>query len=174
LVLDLCTGCGCIAAALVTHLPDGKAVATDASVEALKVARENIRRLGLADRIVLRQGDLFEALAPEETGFDAIVSNPPYIRSEEVPSLSPAVTGYEPRAALDGGPDGLDHIRRIVAGAGNRLRPGGHLGIEVAYNQASVVCDLFEAAGLADVRAVPDGLGHQRVVVGSRPRANAR
>ncbi len=168
-ILDLCTGTGCVAVAMATHLPDSQLVATDASDGALRVAEENLRRHKLLDRVSLRQGDLFDALGPQETEFDLIVSNPPYIPTGQIDTLSTTVAGYEPRTALDGGADGLALVRRIIAGAADRLRPAGTLAIEVGYDQGKIVRELLVAAGYVEARAVRDGLGHERVIMGVRP-----
>jgi len=173
-ILDLCTGCGCVAVALAVHLPACRLVATDVCKRTLKVADENLRRHALRDRIVLRQGDLFDALSGDQTGFDAIVANPPYVRSGDLAGLSPSVRNYEPSLALDGGPDGLKVIRRIVNEGMRRLRPGGWVALEVGYDQGPAVRGMLQAAGFVGVRSVRDGAGYERVVAGSRPQADAR
>ncbi len=168
-ILELGTGSGCVAAALAVHLPDVRVVATDLSPEALRVAEANLARHGLDDRVELHQGDLFDAVPDEATRFGMVVSNPPYVRTDDLTGMSAAVARHEPRIALDGGPDGLDTLRRIIAGAPARLEPGGWLALEMGYDQASSVRPLVEAAGLADVCLVKDGLGHPRVIAGRRP-----
>lgn len=167
-ILELGTGSGCVAVALATQLADVKLIATDVSAEALKVAEDNVIEHGLADRVELRQGNLFEAPAGELDRFDVILANPPYVKTDDLTGQSADVARCEPRIALDGGADGLDVIRRIVAESPDRLAEGGWLALEVGYDQADQVRDLFQAAGFDQVRAVKDGLGHERVVVGRR------
>lgn len=136
-VLDLCTGTGCVAAAIATNAKTAQLVATDVSLPALDVARKNVDRLKLADRVSLCCGDLYDALATlvDARPFDLIVANPPYIATAQIAGLDVNVRDYEPRLALDGGPDGLGPHRRILAGAHDRLAPGGRLLMEIAYDQ---------------------------------------
>lgn len=168
LILDLCTGSGCVAIALAVQLSGSTVVATDISERALRVAEANVARHGLTERVGLRQGDLYDALAGGVTVFDVITANPPYIKTGDLAGLPPPVAEHEPHLALDGGSDGLELIRRIVMGAMDRLKPGGRLAIEVGHDQGAAVRELFVAAGFDDVRSVSDGLGHDRVVIGSR------
>ena len=157
--LDLCTGSGAIALALRHECPFAQVSASDASAEALSLARENARRLGLS--VDFFAGDLFDAVG--ERRFDLILSNPPYIPSDECARLQPEVL-REPRMALDGGADGLDFYRRIARGAPARLTARGMLAVEAGDGQAPAVAALFEAAGLCGVEAVSDLYGHARVV----------
>ncbi len=122
--LDLCTGSGCIGVTLAAERPSLRVVATDASLPALEVARENAATLGVADRVELRAGDLFAPVGEER--FELIASNPPYVETGAIGGLSPEVR-REPRQALDGGPDGLGLIRRLIEGAREHLVPGGWL-----------------------------------------------
>jgi len=112
--LDIGTGSGCIPIAIAAHAKQSRALAIDISEEALALARENVQKNGLADRIILRQSDLFSALAADEQ-FDLIVSNPPYIPSAEIETLQPEVRDHDPRQALDGGSEGLDFYRVIAS-----------------------------------------------------------
>ena len=114
MIVDVGTGSGCIAVALAVHLPQARLIATDASAGALALAAENAARHGVAERIAFRQGDL---LQPVGERVDIIVSNPPYIPSAEIGGLQPEIARYEPRAALDGGADGLDIVRRLLVQA---------------------------------------------------------
>lgn len=113
-ILDLCTGSGVLAVVLARELPGADIYAVDISREALSVAMENARRHKVLDHITFLQGDLFAPLADQGVSFDLMVSNPPYISGEMFPGLLPEVRDYEPRLALDGGPDGLDVIRKII------------------------------------------------------------
>jgi release factor glutamine methyltransferase len=158
--LDLCTGSGVLAVTLALER-GARAVGTDLSQDALDVARENARLLGAqAD---FRVGDLWEAIAPGEQ-FDVVVSNPPYVPSAEIDGLSPEVR-REPRLALDGGPDGLAVLRRIVSGATRHLRPGGTLVLEMHESHRDALPLLCLEAGLAKAEWRPDLAGLPRLVV---------
>lgn len=165
-VLDLCTGSGAIALALAKELPGAHVIATDVSPEAVAIARRNAERNGLADRVEVRQGDLFAPVAGEL--FDLIASNPPYIESAVIPTLSAEVL-REPVLALDGGADGLVFYDRITAAALAHLAPGGVLVVEHGYDQAETVAARFRAAGLEDVALVHDLGKNPRVTSGRRP-----
>ncbi len=161
-VLDIGTGCGAIAIALAKELPSARIWASERSREALKVAQENVALHQVGDRVFLVEADLF----PEEGDFSFIVSNPPYIPTQEIFNLPPEVRDYEPLEALDGGPDGLLVIRRIVEGAGRYLKKEGWLLLEVGYGQAEKVEELFKKAGFQEVGSVRDYAGIKRVVKG--------
>jgi release factor glutamine methyltransferase len=166
--LDLCTGSGCVAITLARERPTAFVVATDASGDALAVARDNALHLG-AYNVAWRTGDLFDALAagPEATWrFDLVTANAPYVSSREIPSLPADVRDHEPRVALDGGTDGLDVVRRIVAGAPARLGPDGVLAVEVGAGQAHAAADLFARAGFVDIAIARDYARIERVVSG--------
>jgi release factor glutamine methyltransferase len=139
---------------------------TDISDAALRVAIGNTRDLGLEARARFRKSDWFSGV----TGaFDLIVSNPPYIAAEEMPTLAPEVLDWEPHLALSPGGDGLDAYRAIARGAGARLMPGGRLLVEIGPSQGQAVAGLFQAAGLAEVRVLPDLDGRDRVVAAVKP-----
>jgi len=160
-VADVGTGSGCIAIALARVLPEAEVLALDVSPGALAIARENIEASGLAARISARRADLLEG---ESGPFDLIASNPPYVRRAELPKLLPEVQ-HEPRLALDGGEDGLDVIRRLIAQAPARLAPGGHLALEVGAGHAAEAADLARAAGADAVSTHADLSGVERVVL---------
>ncbi len=164
-VLDLCTGSGCIAVALADSRPNLKVIATDASADALAVARENAAANGVAERVELREGDLFAPVAGLR--FPLIASNPPYIASGTIAGLMREVQ-QEPRRALDGGADGLDLIRLIAREAPGHLEPGGHLLVEIGEEQGEAVKGLFEQAGLIDARIHKDFAGLDRFVTARR------
>ena len=166
-VLDLCTGSGCIAISIAAHAPHAAVTATDISSEALTVARRNAARHSVADRIEFHHGDLYAALA-EPDRFDAVVCNPPYVAEADAGALPKNVRDYEPHMALFAGPDGLAIIRRVVAGAADRLSPGGHLLLEVAYDQAATVRALFAESQWGRVISHRDLGGHERVVHATR------
>jgi release factor glutamine methyltransferase len=133
-VLDLGTGSGCIAVSVAHQKKDARVTAVDVSADALEVAKRNAARHGVAGRVEFLHGDLFAPL-PDGATFDLVVSNPPYIAHHEFPTLPPDVRDHEPRTALDGGPDGLDFYRRIAAGVGPFLKPGGRLLLEIGAAQ---------------------------------------
>jgi release factor glutamine methyltransferase len=166
--VDLGTGSGAIALACAAQNETARLIATDISPEALAVARANAERLKLADRVEFREGDLYAPLA-DEPAFDAILANPPYIPTDEIATLAPGVRDHEPRRALDGGPDGLDVVRRIVAGAAERLVPGGQLILEIGTAQERPVRALIEAEPRLELApTVRDAAHHPRVVRASR------
>jgi release factor glutamine methyltransferase len=166
-VLDLCTGSGAIAISLAKELPAARVVATDISEAAVVLARKNAERNGMADRIDVRAGDLWEVVAGET--FDLIASNPPYIASAIIPTLSAEVR-CEPAIALDGGADGLEFYDRICAAARAHLEPGGALVLEHGYDQADAVFERFLAAGFEHVALVHDLGKNPRVTWGLAPR----
>lgn len=163
--LDLCTGSGCVAISLAKERPTSSVLATDVSPDALSVATQNAARLG-AYNVGFFEGDLFAGL----TGpFDVVTANPPYIASEEVPTLSPDIVKFEPRVALDGGADGLAFVRRIIEAAPVRLVKGGVLALEIGAGQADAVAQLMEGAGFRDVTRTRDYARIERVVSGKKP-----
>jgi release factor glutamine methyltransferase len=167
LVLDVGTGSGCIACALASERPDVGVVAVDASPAAVAVARQNVVGLGLDNRVTVSVSDLFSGLAPLHA--DLIVSNPPYIPTHVIDTLAPEITDHEPRAALDGGPDGLTLIRRLVSEAPRWLQPGAPLLLETAGDgQALEVETLMRAARFTDVITRRDLAGVTRFVCGRR------
>jgi release factor glutamine methyltransferase len=160
-VLDVGTGSGAIAITLALELEDTAVVGTDAASGAIEVARGNATRLGA--RVEFRCGDLFGPVAGER--FDAVVSNPPYVPRGAIATLEPEVRDFEPRTALDGGPDGLEAIRRLVAGAPAVLEPGGLLAFEVGSGQASAAMEIAAAHGFFRTEVRPDLAGIERVVM---------
>ena len=167
-VLDLCTGSGCVGITLARERPTSRVVATDSSASAVALARENALRLG-AYNIAFRVGDLYRAVAggPPDDRFDVITANPPYIPTADIGGLEPDVRDFEPRAALDGGADGLSVLRRVVEGAPHHLAvPGGVLAVEVGAGEAGAVKELFVGAGFRDVEVKRDYARIERVVAG--------
>jgi release factor glutamine methyltransferase len=170
-VLDLCTGSGCIAGAIAKHLKGATVVATDISAAAVAVARRNMERLGLADRVVVEQGDLYEALKKmvDAQPFQLIVGNPPYIPAGEIGKLERNVREYEPVAALDGGPDGLAVHRRILEGAAERLVAEGRVYLEIGFDQEELARRVAGDFGaLEDVQVLKDYGGRARVLTAKR------
>lgn len=165
--LDLCTGSGCVAIAFAKARPTWRVTAVDVSPDAAALARENSRRAGTVHNLAILEGDLFAPLA-SDAELELITANPPYIPSAEIETLDVDVRDYEPRLALDGGKDGLDIIRRLLAEAPRHLAPNGVLTMEVGFDQAPVVSDLFVEAGFRDVTRAKDLAGVERVVTGHR------
>jgi release factor glutamine methyltransferase len=171
-VADLGTGSGAIALALARELPDAEVWATDASDDALAVARANIAGIGsAATRVRLHAGSWYDALPPERRGsFRVIVSNPPYVAEHEVSDLPRDVADWEPRAALVSGPTGYEAIAAIVGGAREWLDPtGGSLVVELAPHQAERALELASDAGFSDARVDDDLVGRARVLVARTP-----
>jgi len=164
-LLDLGTGTGCIPIAILANRADATGVAVDLSALALEMARANSERHELADRLAFREGSWFAALG-EDVGrrFDLIVSNPPYIVSAGVDELEPEVKDFDPRLALDGGPDGLAPYRVIAREAAAWLKPGGTVLVEIGYDQGAAVLALFTEHGFSEVSLFQDLNGLDRVV----------
>lgn len=160
-VADVATGSGCIALALAEEGAYAEVVATDASAEALEVARANAARLGLP--VTFREGDLLAPLAGER--FDAVVSNPPYLSGAEYAALDRAVRGWEPARALESGPEGMDHTRRLLGGAQAVLVPGGLLALEVDERRAALVAAEAGRLGWRNVTVQDDLFGRARYVL---------
>jgi release factor glutamine methyltransferase len=166
-VLDLCTGSGCVAAAIAKNLKSANVLAIDISEKAAAVARENIQQLGLTDRVMVEVGDLFSPMKTivDARPFDLIVANPPYITSDQLAGLDKSVREYEPMLALDGGPDGLVIHRRILGKAPDHLLPGGRVFLEIAFDQGAAAREMaakFDA--FTDCRVLKDFGGRDRVL----------
>ncbi len=162
-IADVGTGSGAIAVTLAAHLPDAAVWAIDVSEEALAVARENAARAGVEARITWLGGDLLSPLLAHAIQVDLIAANLPYIPSADLDGL--AVARFEPRSALNGGPDGLDLMRRLLAQAPETLAPGGLALLEIQSGQGARVSELAKAAFPgAEVRVLADYAGHDRVV----------
>ncbi|TAH74918.1 MAG: peptide chain release factor N(5)-glutamine methyltransferase [Anaerolineaceae bacterium] len=145
-VLDVCTGSGCIIISLSKLGNLKKAIGTDISQKALQIANRNAKKLNADVNFI--QGDLFERVVGN---YDIIVSNPPYIRNEELKSLMPEVKDHEPKQALDGGPDGLIFYERIINDLHRYLNPGGYVYFEIGYDQGEAVKEMLYEAGLVDI-----------------------
>ncbi|MCY1079939.1 peptide chain release factor N(5)-glutamine methyltransferase [Archangium lansingense] len=169
MALDVCTGSGCIAISLAAERPQASVMATDLSPDACALARENAQALGVSERVTVLQGNLYAALPPDAR-FDVVVSNPPYIATEEIATLSAEVR-REPHMALDGGPDGLVLIRKVIEGARRVLKPGGLLAMEIGETQGDAVKALLQAAGFDDARVEKDLERRDRLAFGTQPVA---
>ena len=192
-VLDLCTGTGCIGLTLAKHLSCHNLLLLDKSGKALEVAKENYRRLFLGQKdtakspggneptepckeasVYFLESDLFAALPSlmgekDISGFDILVSNPPYIRRDVLSTLDDEVAFHEPRIALDGGVDGLDFYRRIAKEGKRFLLPGGRIYLEIGYDQGESVKNIFQKEGFTNVEVFQDYEGRDRGVRGTFP-----
>ena len=166
-VLDLGVGSGAILLAILAERAAAKGLGVDVSDEALAVARENAANLGLAKRVALLRGDWTRGL--DDAAFDLVVSNPPYIPTNDIETLEPEVKDYEPRLALDGGADGLDAYRLLAPEILRVVKPGGRFAVEIGHDQSEPVEALFRAAGGTQVATLKDLANRDRVVVGERP-----
>jgi release factor glutamine methyltransferase len=167
---DVCTGSGVIAVTLAAEQPLLRVVATDSSAEAIEVAARNAAKHGVADRVLLAAGDLTEPvrarLPAGLKGVDLLASNPPYVPTAVIEQLDPEVRDHEPRAALDGGPDGLGVVRRLVPEAARILAPGGWLVMELGEGEVDAVRNLVRDAGafaVESIETVADSGGCERV-----------
>jgi release factor glutamine methyltransferase len=164
--VDLCTGSGAIACFLAAEVPGARVLATELDPGALAWARPNAERYG----VELLAGDLDAPLPPELAGrVDVLCANVPYVPSGAIATMPRDVRDHEPRLALDGGPDGLDVLRRLAARVGHWLAPGGGLFCEIGEDQTEAATALLTAAGLAQVAVHPDLVGRDRIVEGTRP-----
>lgn len=164
-ILDLCTGCGCIAVVLAKELIGSTLYAIDHSEVALEIARKNSKRHDVKDRITFLSGDLFQPLKNLERKFDFIVSNPPYVKRSDLEGLEPEVNVFEPVSALDGGKDGLDIIKSIINEAPKYLNNNGRLLLEIAFDQATEVQAHIKKSGFyTSSTVIKDLSGNDRVV----------
>jgi release factor glutamine methyltransferase len=168
-ILDIGTGSGVIAIALAKELPAAEIWAVDVSAAALNIAEVNARRHGVAERVKFLDGDLFDPITELGHRFDVIVSNPPYILSKEIANLGREVRDWEPKMALDGGPDGLDCYRQIIGGAHTYLAPEGCVLLEIGEDQGTAVAGLFVPAGRFGAATIfQDYAGKDRVIGASK------
>jgi release factor glutamine methyltransferase len=164
-ILDLGTGTGCLLLALLSELPRAKGLGIDAAADAVTVAERNASALGLGARAAFKSGDWARGISAQ---FDVVISNPPYIESTAIDGLAPEVSRYDPRAALDGGVDGLSAYRALIPQAAERLKPGGLLALEIGAGQAAAVRALAGDAGLTDLGSAQDLAGIERCLLFAR------
>lgn len=171
LVADVCTGSGCVACAIASERPDTRVIAVDIAPEAVALARENVQAAGVAETVRVLQGNLGDPVPERYLGrFDLVVSNPPYVPTDVLAGIPREVSDYEPTLALDGGADGLDLFRPLVAWAARALRPGGAFACELHEGHLDEAAALARAAGLERTRVVADLAGRPRVLVARKPR----
>jgi len=166
-ILDLCCGSGAIGVSIGKYIRDSKITATDISSKAIDVAKENAQNAGLLKQMKFLEGDLFAPIRKGIGGakFHIIVSNPPYIRRDVIPTLQREVAEHEPMLALDGGLDGLDFYRRIITEAPDYLRPGGMLFLEIGHDQGRQVSEIAENTDrFEEIEIIKDLPGNDRVV----------
>ncbi len=161
-ILDLGTGSGCLLVALLSELPGATGLGVDISSEALETARRNADKLGVGDRAQFVEGDWGVAVG---RSFDIVVSNPPYVATDEIATLAPEVSLFDPVAALDGGSDGLDCYRQIAAELPNLVAPDGFAAFEIGYRQRTAVEDILARAAMTPVAVRRDLSGIERCIV---------
>ena len=170
-ILDMCTGSGCILLSLLLEREDALGTGADLSEKALSVAEKNRETYHLETRAELIKSDMFQSgyFEGKKESFDIIVSNPPYIPTEEIEKLQAEVRFHDPFMALDGKEDGLYFYRIIAKNAGEYLKPGGFLACEIGCDQGEDVKKMFESCGFSDVKVIKDLAGLDRVVSGKLP-----
>ncbi|MBI5098813.1 MAG: peptide chain release factor N(5)-glutamine methyltransferase [Nitrospirae bacterium] len=168
-ILDLCTGSGCLALSLAQEYPDAHVYGSDISEIVLRYARRNADLNGI-NNVTFLQGNLFEPFTKLLTlnsklfSFDLIISNPPYIKSDDIRNLQPEIKDWEPLNALDGGTDGLDFYRAIIPIARQFLKDSGILMLEIGISQADTVAQMFECSGYKDIVVQKDYAGIERII----------
>jgi len=165
-ILDLCTGSGAIGISLKKNISQGMVALSDFSKSALSVAKANADHL-VKGNLILYEGDLFKAI-PEGEKFDLIVSNPPYIKRNDMNGLAPDILQYEPHMALDGGVSGLEFYERIIKEAGQFLRRQGLLALEIGDEQMEPVLNLLTRHGYVQIEKIFDLGGHVRSLIGKK------
>jgi release factor glutamine methyltransferase len=172
LALEVGTGSGVIAVSLAAEVPALEVWATDVNAAAVRLAERNARRLGVATRVHALEGDLFAPLPARLAGrFDLLVSNPPYVRRDDIAGLPVEVAEHDPREALDGGRDGLTFYRALAAGLDRWLRADGLVAVEIGADQDDAVTEIFRRTGCRDVQVVRDLNDLPRVVTARREAA---
>ena len=165
-ILDLGTGAGAILLSLLSEFSSARGFGTDINPGALHMARENAQRLGLTSRVWFFCANYLDAIGSE---FDVIVSNPPYIPSNEIKGLAQDVAGFDPMRALDGGVDGLGGIREIFESVSNHLSPDGIVAVEFGFGQSDDVTDIARKTGLVGIETIRDIGNRHRVVLARKP-----
>jgi release factor glutamine methyltransferase len=166
--LDFGTGSGCLAIALAVNCPAANIVAVDVSAEALALAQENATHQGVAERVAFMLGNGLATLS-RDMDFDLLIANPPYIPSSEIDSLQPEVRDYDPRLALDGGPDGLEFYRHLASEGICLVKIGGKLMLELGDGQQASVTNIFQNENWIVERVVKDYSHQPRILIARRP-----
>jgi release factor glutamine methyltransferase len=161
-LIDVGTGTGCIALTLANHLPNAHLEAVDSSEAALALTWENAQKLGLSERLTLHHNNLLSE-RPDET-YDAVISNPPYISTPHWNALASSVKEFEPRAALDAGPEGTECYEALAPEAWRALKPNGHLFLEIGYDQGNLVQRILQRNGFHAIQLQKDLNGHDRII----------
>ena len=172
-ILDLCTGSGAIGVSLARIANKVNVTCSDISEGAIKVAKENAQKHGVAKSVKFEQGDLFKPFSKHfrKQKFDMIISNPPYIKSSIIPTLQKEVCEHEPLSALDGGESGLDFYERIVSGVGSHLRKSGVLLLEIGHDQGEAVSGLLSRNGeFTSIRVLKDLANRDRIVFANKSK----
>lgn len=167
-VAEIGAGTGCVIISLALAHPEGDYVAVEASAEALELAGENAKAMGVEENIQFRRGDLLTGIPSRS--FDLIVSNPPYVSTDEMERLPPHIRRHEPRLALDGGPDGMSVISKLIPQAFSGLKPGGWLFMEIGEDQGERVRNRMKKNGFEKIGIRKDWAGHDRIACGQRRR----
>ncbi len=168
-ICEIGAGSGAVSASIALANPTVHIIATDISVTALEVAQKNLQTHGVSDRVELRHGDATSPLSDYECRLDAIITNPPYIPSSDIPALQPEVAEYEPKGALDGGKDGLDFYRLFIPESIKYLTSGGFIAMEIGKGQHVEVEKLCNLAGFMGVKIKKDLAGIERVITAKKP-----
>ncbi len=163
-ILDLCTGSGCLALTLAKEFPDAQVYGTDISEIAIRYAKGNAK-LNKIKNVIFIKGSLFEPVKKSLNAFDLIVSNPPYIKRNDIRNLQREIKDWEPVKALDGGENGLDYYRAIMPDARNYLKKGGCLMLELGVSQADAVRKMAEDAGFVNISLIKDYAGIERILI---------
>ena len=170
-VLDICTGSGAIAVSVAYNLKDALVTAIDINDKCIDVAMKNAKKQGVDERCKVLKGDARESFDFDKQ-FDIVISNPPYIKSEDILHLQKDVKDYEPHLALDGGDDGLMFYRSISKNAHNILKDNGFIIYEIGYDQADDVCEILQKENYTDIKVIKDFAGMDRIVTATKTTFN--